>query len=100
MQPQANSKVLGLRYKHRMKYEATAKQAEEQRRVTQSNRRVCEGDVTAYDSATRSAKVRLPGQQIISGRVMGRGSPVGSKVNITVPLGSGIATIMTPEPRC
>ena len=96
----AQEKLIAMRNQARLRVEAiSAAQREEQRQI-QATRRVFQGEVVSYSASTRLALVRLPGGQVIPGRLLGRGAPVGSKVVVTIPLGSAIATIQTPEPRC
>lgn len=100
MRTSAEDKLKALRNQARLRVEAISTAQREEQRQIQSNRRVFNGEVTDYDSATRLATVQLSSGQTIPGRVLGRGAPVGAKVAITIPLGSAIATIQTPEPRC
>ena len=96
----AQEKLIAMRNQARLRVEAiSAAQREEQRQI-QATRRVFQGEVVSFSASTRLVLVRLPGGQVIPGRLLGRGAPVGSKVVITIPLGSAIATIQTPEPRC
>ena len=96
----AQERLIEFRNRARLRVEAiSAAQREEQRHI-QATRRVFQGEVVSYLPSLRVAWVRLPSGQQIIGRMLGRGAPVGSRVVITIPLGSAIATIQTPEPRC
>ena len=88
-----------LRNRHRMRVEAAGPHRAEEARQVAANRRVISGEVTEYDASTRTATVQLPGGETIRGRTIGRGAPIG-KVVVTIPMGSAIATIQAPEPRC
>lgn len=96
----AQEKLVAMRNQARLRVEAISYAQREEQRQIQSTRRVFQGEVVNFNASTRLATVRLPSGQIIPGRMLGRGAPVGSRVVITIPLGSAIATIQTPEPRC
>ena len=100
MRTKAEEQLIAMRNRARLRVEAFTRAEREERRILEANRRVFQGDIVSYDSPTRLATVRLPSGQTIPGRVLGRGAPVGARVAITIPLGSAIATIQTPEPKC
>ena len=97
--PTLQQRLREFRNRHRMRIEAVGPRRAEEARELAATRRVFSGQVVGYDSSTKTATVQLPGGETIRGRTLGRGAPVG-KVVVTIPLGSAIATIQSPEPRC